>query len=110
MQTGEPLCRRAFGVQSHYGERRVSVCALPDGKRGGDQLPIASETVDVRYEPVVAERLKNIWPGTRVLFMSGYVDPTNPDFLNEPGTAFIQKPFLPDDLARHLRDLLDRPI
>ena len=59
---------------------------------------------------VVAEHLRNIWPGTRVLFMSGYVDPTNPGFLEEPGTAFIQKPFLPDDLAWHLRDLLDRPI
>ncbi|MBC7837784.1 MAG: PAS domain S-box protein [Nitrospiraceae bacterium] len=59
---------------------------------------------------VVAERLRRIWPGTRVLFMSGYVDLTKPDFLEEPGTAFIQKPFLPDDLARHLRDLLDRPI
>jgi len=59
---------------------------------------------------VVAERLKHIWPGARVLFMSGYVDPTMPAFLDEPGTAFIQKPFLPDDLARHLRDLLDKPI
>ena len=59
---------------------------------------------------VVAEHLRNIWPGTRVLFMSGYVDPTNPGFLEEPGTAFIQKPFLPNDLAWHLRDLLDGPI
>jgi PAS domain S-box-containing protein len=57
---------------------------------------------------VVAERLKHIWPGVKVLFMSGYVDPTKPAFLDGPGTAFIQKPFLPDDLARHLRDLLDR--
>jgi hypothetical protein len=40
--------------------------------------------------------------------MSGYTDREAPAFLNEPGTAFIQKPFLPDDLARHLRDLLDK--
>jgi two-component system, cell cycle sensor histidine kinase and response regulator CckA len=59
---------------------------------------------------VVAERLRVIWPGIRVLFMSGYVDLTKPAFLDKPGTAFIQKPFLPDELARHLRDLLDRSI
>ena len=59
---------------------------------------------------VVAERLRHIWPNTRVLFMSGYVDLAKPAFLDEPGTAFIQKPFLPNELSRHLRDLLDRPI
>ncbi|MDN5942779.1 MAG: response regulator, partial [Nitrospira sp.] len=59
---------------------------------------------------VVAERLKHIWPGLRVLYMSGYVDSTRPAFLDEPGTVFIQKPFLPDDLARRLRDLLDKSI
>jgi two-component system, cell cycle sensor histidine kinase and response regulator CckA len=43
-----------------------------------------------------------------VLFMSGYTDREELAFLDEPGTAFIQKPFLPDELARHLRDLLDK--
>jgi CheY-like chemotaxis protein len=59
---------------------------------------------------VIAERLRLVWPGTRVLFMSGYSDLTKPAFLDKPGTAFIQKPFLPDDLARQLRTLLDREI
>ncbi|MEP6890555.1 MAG: response regulator [Nitrospirota bacterium] len=59
---------------------------------------------------VVAERLRHIWPGIKVLFMSGYVDLTKPAFLDGPGTAFIQKPFLPDELTRHLRNLLDRSI
>jgi CheY-like chemotaxis protein len=60
--------------------------------------------------PVVAERLRHICPGIRVLFMSGYVDLATPALLGEPGTAFIQKPFLPNELARNLRDLLDRAI
>jgi CheY-like chemotaxis protein len=60
--------------------------------------------------PEVAERLRRSWPGLRVLFMSGYTDLIKPAFLDEPGTAFIQKPFSPDNLARHLRDLLERPI
>ncbi len=58
--------------------------------------------------PALAERLRRQWPGLRVLFMSGYAEGTVlPTFLAEPGTGFIQKPFLPADLARKLRDLLD---
>jgi PAS domain S-box-containing protein len=59
---------------------------------------------------VLAERLRMIWPNIRVLFISGYVDPRQSTFLDEPTAAFIQKPFLPDDLARSLRDLLDKSI
>ncbi|RPH78536.1 MAG: PAS domain-containing sensor histidine kinase, partial [Nitrospiraceae bacterium] len=59
---------------------------------------------------VLVERLRVTWPGIRVLYMSGYVDPSKPAFLDEPGTAFIQKPFLPDHLARHLRDLLEKSL
>jgi PAS domain S-box-containing protein len=59
---------------------------------------------------VLAERLKVTCPNIRVLFMSGYVDPSQSAFLDEPTAAFIQKPFLPDDLARHLRNLLDKSI
>jgi two-component system, cell cycle sensor histidine kinase and response regulator CckA len=59
---------------------------------------------------VLAERLRVACPNIRVLFMSGYIDPTQSTFLDEPTAAFIQKPFLPDDLARHLRNLLDKSI
>ena len=59
---------------------------------------------------VLAKRLRMIWPNIRVLFISGYVDPRQSTFLDEPNAAFIQKPFLPDDLARSLRDLLDKSI
>jgi len=59
---------------------------------------------------VLAERLRVTCPNIRVLFMSGYIDPSQSAFLDEPTAAFIQKPFLPDDLARHLRNLLDKSI
>jgi len=40
--------------------------------------------------------------------MSGYAEgAVLPTFLAEPGTGFIQKPFLPAELAKKLRDLLD---
>jgi two-component system, cell cycle sensor histidine kinase and response regulator CckA len=58
--------------------------------------------------PVVAEKLRLICPGLRVLFMSGYTDRAKPVFLSAPGTAFIQKPFLPTDLGQRLRELIDQ--
>ncbi|HNL89466.1 MAG TPA: PAS domain S-box protein [Nitrospira sp.] len=58
--------------------------------------------------PALAERLRQQWPDLRVLFMSGYAEGSVlPTFLAEPGTGFIQKPFLPTELARKLRELLD---
>jgi two-component system, cell cycle sensor histidine kinase and response regulator CckA len=47
---------------------------------------------------------------TRMLFTSGYVDES---ILRrhglEIGTAFLQKPFTPADLARKIREVLDTP-
>ncbi len=58
--------------------------------------------------PALAERLRQQWPELRVLFMSGYAEGSVlPTFLAEPGTGFIQKPFLPTELAQKLRELLD---
>ena len=94
-------------IDAASGEEALRVAAsLPE--------PIQALVTDVIMPHmsglVVAERLNSIWPGTRVLFMSGYVDARKPEVFEKPGTAFIQKPFLPDDLTRRLRDLLDRPI
>ncbi len=58
--------------------------------------------------PTLAERLRRQWPELRVLFMSGYAEGSVlPTLLAEPGTGFIQKPFLPTELAQKLRELLD---
>ena len=57
---------------------------------------------------LVAERMRLVWPSLRVLFISGYSDLITSTMLQEPGTAFLDKPFLPDDLVRHVRELLDK--
>jgi CheY-like chemotaxis protein len=58
--------------------------------------------------PELAQRLRQRWPGLRVLFMSGYGDRALPHE-EDAHSDWLAKPFAPDALARKLRDLLDRP-
>ena len=56
----------------------------------------------------LAERLRTLRPGIRVLFMSGYTDDVIlQNGVLELGTHFIQKPITPDSLTRKVRDVLD---
>lgn len=59
---------------------------------------------------VVAERMRLVYPSLRVLFVSGYSDLITPALMKEPGTAFLDKPFLSEDLAGQVRELLDVPV
>jgi len=55
----------------------------------------------------LVEQLTKLHPGLKVLYMSAY---TEDDAINigilSPGTAFIEKPFSPDELASKVRDVL----
>ena len=57
----------------------------------------------------IARQLSATRPGMKVLFMSGYVDDqhTVNEILSE-GLNFIQKPVGLEDLARKVREILDR--
>jgi signal transduction histidine kinase len=54
---------------------------------------------------VLADRLKVIHPGLKVLFASGYTDNTPMD----ETSPFLQKPFTVGDLACKVREVLDLP-
>jgi signal transduction histidine kinase len=59
----------------------------------------------------LADRLVVLRPDMRVLFMSGHPgDAVARHGVIPPGTAFLQKPFTPDMLARKVRDVLDKPL
>jgi FixJ family two-component response regulator len=56
---------------------------------------------------VLVDRLAELGSTLPVLFVSGYAPGRvieNPD----GGESFLQKPFTSDELAHHVRDLLDR--
>ena len=55
----------------------------------------------------LAEKLKNLYPTLRVLFMSGYTaDVIAHRGTLDPGVNFIQKPFSNQDIAMKVREAL----
>ena len=88
------------------GESAVSLCKDHQG-------PIDLVLTDVIMPGMsgreVADRLLDLRPETRVLFMSGYADDAivHQGVLDEAAN-FIQKPFGPDSLARMVREVLDQ--
>jgi len=59
--------------------------------------------------PELAKRLISLYPGMRVLYMSGYVK----NFIShqgilEKGMEYIHKPFTVNELARKVREVLDK--
>jgi len=92
-------------LEAHHGKHAIQVCEQHAG-------PIHLMVTDVVMPEMsgrdLAERLKPSRPNMKVFFMSGYTDKAivNHGEL-DPGTAFLQKPFIPDALARKVREVLD---
>jgi len=60
--------------------------------------------------PMVAERIAELQPGLRVLFMSGY-DNTSVvrRYVVDRGYALLPKPFTRDQLSKKVQEVLDAP-
>ena len=120
---------RILIVEDEAAVRRMTARALAgqgyavlEAANGAEALEVlaqALDPVDLVLSDVVmpvlngrelAEQLSAERPGLRVLFMSGYTDD---DIVRRgllrPGAPFLQKPFMPADLSRKVREMLDGP-
>ena len=100
------LVRQGYTVlQAEDGANALKICAAHEG-------PIDLLISDVVLPNLgggrLADQLRTRYPRLRVLFLSGYTDDAivHHGVLDRAG-AFIQKPFLPDALARKVREALD---
>lgn len=60
--------------------------------------------------PMLADRLVEIQPGLKVLFMTGFDDShVVQRYVVEKGHALIVKPFTPEQMGRKVREVLDSP-
>jgi len=92
-------------LEAASGEEATALC-----RRFGVAIPLL--ITDVIMPGIngrtLADRLRDMRPGLKVLYISGYTE----DLLElqgplAPGTAFLQKPFGPAVLTRKVRELLD---
>jgi two-component system cell cycle sensor histidine kinase/response regulator CckA len=78
------------------------------GAAGPVDLVLSDVVMPVLNGRELSERLAIDRPEVRVLFMSGYTDD---DIVRRgllrPGAPFLQKPFVPADLSRKVREVLD---
>jgi len=100
-------------------QKGYRVLEAPDGEEAirvaeSSTRPIHLVITDVVMPGInaraMAERIRGTWPTVRVLFMSGYHD--DDVMLRSLANAkvdFLQKPFLPYDLAEKVREVLERP-
>lgn len=102
------------GVLMQEGYRVIEAAKVEDALRVAASLPepVQALVTDIIMPNmtgfVLAERLRQVWPDLRVLFMSGYSGIDMSILLDKPRNALIQKPFLSKDLVEQLREFLDQ--
>jgi two-component system, cell cycle sensor histidine kinase and response regulator CckA len=76
--------------------------------KGRVDLAVVDVVMPEMSGPDLVKRIEKMRPGLRVLYMSGYTDEAVVHHgIPASGAAFLQKPFLPDALARKVREILD---
>jgi two-component system, cell cycle sensor histidine kinase and response regulator CckA len=105
---GRALAAQGYAVlEAENGADALEVLARADGPV---DLVLTDVVMPILNGRELAERLAAERPRLRVLFMSGYTDDdVVRRGLLDPGAPFLQKPFVPADLARKVREVLDAP-
>ncbi|HEY1957261.1 MAG TPA: response regulator [Polyangiaceae bacterium] len=100
------LKRQGYAVLvAEGGDEALAICAR-------HEAPIHLLLTDVIMPRIggreLADRLAVLRPATKVLYMSGYTEHAIVHHgVLEPGVQFIEKPIVPDALARRVREVLD---
>ncbi|HEX9872078.1 MAG TPA: ATP-binding protein, partial [Candidatus Tectomicrobia bacterium] len=105
----ESLRMRGYIVlKARHGKEAVMICRR---HAGPIHLLLTDVLMPQMIGPELVQRVSPLHPEMKVLYVSGYTgDALHQRNLMEPGTAFLQKPFTPDALARQVRAVLDTPL
>lgn len=93
-------------IEAGNGEEALEAAA----RHSGPVHLLLSDVIMPRMSgPALADRLLQQKPDTRVLFVSGHIsDVTGKHVLLNESSELLRKPYQPDDLARAVRNTLDR--
>jgi len=97
------------GYQVLVASNGPEAIALVRRHRGRIDLLLTDVVMPQMLGKEVAERVRAMRPGIRVVFMSGYAEPvlSNRGIL-DPGIVLVEKPFSDASLLAHVREVLDR--
>jgi len=96
----------ARGYEVLEAQRSSDAIEICRAHRGSIDLLVTDVVLPQISGRALAQQLSTLRPAMKVLYISGYTD----DKMLQhgiPGTAFLQKPFSSDVLARTVRDMLD---
>jgi len=101
---------RSKGYQVLESTRGDEAIRIAGNFSGPLPLMIADVILPEMSGPDVVRKVKETRPGIRTIFISGYTDEAVLRHgMLEPGTAFLSKPFVPEDLARKVKEVLTAP-
>lgn len=104
------LLRRA-GYTVLDAANGVLALELARGYSGAIQLLITDVAMPVMTGTELARQIGAVQAGLRILLISGYSDPAQvADIQEQPGVAYLRKPFAPRALLDQVRALLDAPL
>ena len=95
-------------IHAGDGDQALSVAKLHSGQI---HLLVTDVVMPGLNGKELSERLKELRPNLKVLFISGYTaDVIAQRGILDPDVAFLHKPFSPDELAAKVREVLDRAV
>jgi len=100
------LTGRGYRVmEATRGEEAIRLCKQ---HRGKIDLAVVDVVMPEMSGPGVVKQIALVCPDARVLYISGYTDEAIVHHgIPQSGAAFLQKPFMPNALARKVREVLD---
>lgn len=102
----EALRTQGYTVfEANCGKAALDICKQ---RKGPIHLIVTDVVMPGMNGRELVERLVKLCPNVKTLYISGYPDSSIVRHgVLIPGTAFLQKPFTPDDLVRKVREVLD---
>jgi CheY-like chemotaxis protein len=99
---------RKLGYKVFVAKNGLEACLVGTQQMGALQLLLTDVVMPGMSGKELAHHLRVIKPELKLLFISGYTDDVGIGS-GDPASAYLQKPFTPEALAKVIRDLLDQP-
>jgi two-component system, cell cycle sensor histidine kinase and response regulator CckA len=102
---------RSKGYQVLESTKGDEAIRIAQSFGGPLQLVVADVILPEMSGPDVVRKVQEAKPDIRALFISGYTDEAVfRHGIVEPGMMFLSKPFVPEDLARKVREVLQAKV